>query len=280
VQIEQATADYIQWLADVRRRSPETITSYTSTLRQLAAWCDSEPTLEQLERFTTRQRRGRAPAAATIARDVNALRSFYSWAARVGLADNIATDLLSPSVSNISPRAIDDTTWGTLWKSDIADADRAWLGLGFFCGLRRAELLALCSHHLSVGTRKLVGFKRKGGGDHTVPVGTMLDVYENKLPHLLPDLLWPALEGWHESGGPLVDVRNAQQLSRHLDHLLRYVGAERFTPHALRHSAVTNLLRADVPLHLVSKLMNHTNMTTTLRYVRAGGDELAEWLLR
>ena len=33
---------------------------------------------------------------------------------------------------------------------------------------------------------------------------------------------------------------------------------ETFTPHQLRHSFVTNLLRAGVPIHLVSVLANHS----------------------
>jgi integrase/recombinase XerC len=49
------------------------------------------------------------------------------------------------------------------------------------------------------------------------------------------------------------------------------------TPHQLRHSAATNLVRAGIPIHLVSSLMNHSNVQTTMGYVSSGGEQLAEW---
>ena len=49
-------------------------------------------------------------------------------------------------------------------------------------------------------------------------------------------------------------------------------------PHQLRHSCATNLLRAGLPLPIASNLLNHANVHTTMRYMKAGGDELSEWL--
>jgi hypothetical protein len=40
------------------------------------------------------------------------------------------------------------------------------------------------------------------------------------------------------------------------------------------------MVRAQVPLPIVSRLMNHTSVETTMRYVKAGSGELAEWLAR
>ena len=50
------------------------------------------------------------------------------------------------------------------------------------------------------------------------------------------------------------------------------------TPHALRHSFVTNLLRADVPLHVVASLAGHRDVSTTMRYAAIAVDPLAELL--
>ena len=50
------------------------------------------------------------------------------------------------------------------------------------------------------------------------------------------------------------------------------------TPHALRHSFVTNLLRADVPLHVVASLAGHPDVSTTMRYAAIAVDPLADLL--
>jgi site-specific recombinase XerD len=55
-------------------------------------------------------------------------------------------------------------------------------------------------------------------------------------------------------------------------------GVERITPHQLRHSMVTNALRAGVPLALVSRLANHSSVSTTMRYAKLSGRDLEDWL--
>jgi integrase/recombinase XerD len=36
-----------------------------------------------------------------------------------------------------------------------------------------------------------------------------------------------------------------------------------FTPHLLRHTRATELIRADVPIEIVSKMLTHRSVTTT-----------------
>lgn len=50
------------------------------------------------------------------------------------------------------------------------------------------------------------------------------------------------------------------------------------TPHMLRHSFGTNLCRARVPVEVVSRLMGHSNVRITMRYVEVGADPLADLL--
>ena len=50
------------------------------------------------------------------------------------------------------------------------------------------------------------------------------------------------------------------------------------TPHALRHSFVTNLLRVDVPLYVVAFLAGPRDGSTTMRYAAIAVDPLAELL--
>lgn len=65
-------------------------------------------------------------------------------------------------------------------------ADAIVLGLAFFGGLRREEITRLRVDTVDVGRRRLVSFVRKGGGEDTLPIGTMLDTFERLFRICLP----------------------------------------------------------------------------------------------
>jgi integrase len=201
----------------------------------------------------------------------------------------------------VQPKPIADGPWHSLWTSLWnSESDTLALGLGFFGGLRREELTRLRVYHVDLGGRRLVNFVRKGGGEDVLPLGTMLDVFGARMPQLGSERLWPLVQdrarlrdpkdwllSWsdlgHEQLGPRRDGLEPGQLDpQHLNHWMEKLCVRseiaHHTPHQLRHSTATNLLRAGVPLAIVSSLLNHANVQTTMRYLKAGGDALSEWL--
>ena len=75
-----------------------------------------------------------------------------------------------------------------------------------------------------------------------------------------------------------VDQLDPQHLNLWLDRMTSRANVPHIASQQLRYSCATNLLRAGVPLRIASNLMNHSNVHTTMRYMKASGDELAEWL--
>jgi integrase/recombinase XerC len=265
----------------------------------------------QIEAFLGRPREGRAHGAqgkpSTIARDLAVLRSLFRWMVAAGHIDRSPCDLVAaPRVPHDLPRAISDRVWLRLWDSELADDARVALGLGYFVGLRRAEITSLGPHHVDLKAGRLVRFRRKGGGDDTVPYESILNVLEQRLPTVLGDAgggsFREALERLHRVRAACVTLMpwdhvpaSAIQQRRHTlgdgqidpqriaKRLSTWqsragLGPKAFTTHAMRHSAITNLLRAGVPLAMVSKLANHANVQTTMGYAKLGEDELGAWL--
>ena len=122
---------------------------------------------------------------------------------------------------------------------------------------------------------------RKGGGKHTLPWREMYEILVEWNPALdhqgrFPEALRVASRA---SQGLLLAPwpTDPQTLNKRMLKLCQSINSKSYTPHQLRHSAATNLLRAGVPLHMVSALLNHSSPTITMRYVKATGDELAEW---
>jgi len=286
---EQLMVDWLVWLRDVRGRADRTLRVYNQVLR---AWLDFtsdlgvdplDPSVEELEAFTMRLRNRRKPKPATQSLDATVMIAWFKWLTRRHvLAENPAENLMLPKVPRTEGRPIEDVDWEIIWESDLPPRFRATLGFGFYCGLRSHELMELQCDQIT--PNKLIRFTRKGGGKDTTDWLGMAQVHAVKLPHLLPDIdeftdvvmhvkrKYTKLTPWQPSASTLLRAK-----MRKLCVDLRIPA---YTVHQLRHSAVTNLLRAEVPLHLVSRLMNHGDIKTTMRYVRAGGNELREWLSR
>ena len=67
-------------------------------------------------------------------------------------------------------------------------------------------------------------------------------------------------------------------INRQLKRVLTRAGlpAMAFSPHALRHTAVTNLLRCGLPIEMVADVVGHGSIDTTRTYVKSSG-RLQEW---
>jgi integrase/recombinase XerC len=298
---------FLRWQRDVKRSTDLTVYQYGACLRTYLVALDGTPLeaarMAQIEVWLLRPRRGgRQPAAATVARNVAVLRSLYRYLQASGRIDQNPTLLLiAPAVRNRQPKAISDQTWTKVWRSDLSDAERVFLGLGFYCGLRRAEIAALRPSHLVEG--RIAYFMRKGQTDDVLDYAATTRLFAERLPQLLAepsefldpldrlastragrDFLLPWGEeaeirsgGGHRRSVP-AGMTAPHQLNKRLGGLLKRIGlADPFTPHALRHSFVTNLLRVGVPLYLVTELADHANPKTTMRYARVGRSALADW---
>lgn len=278
---------YLEWCADVRHRADTTVRTYADCL---GAWLDHVGSADirliprsEMETFVTRPRKRRGNGLvgkpATQRKDVAVLRAFYKWLEEEGeVLISPARALHGPVVHNVNPKPIPDEQWKVIWEAEMSHHLRAALGLGYFGGLRRHEILGLSKSQVT--SSKITDLQRKGGGNHTVPWLEMYEILESWNPALtaggsLPD----ALRALSRGSGGLLDPwpSDPQTLNKRIITVCREHDLPRFTPHQLRHSAATNLLRAGVPIHMVSSLLNHSSPTITMRYVRATGDELAEW---
>jgi len=285
---------YLKWLTESRRLSENTLMAYGHTLTTLeGVHADhSEVSTEELEDFLKRSRRGgRDAAAATMARERHAIRGFYAWLhARGHIPTNPGLEVAVPKVRNRSPKALPDGTWARLWATPMSLDDRVWLGLGFFAGLRRYELATVAPSEVDTRTERLVNMKRKGGGLFPVEYGQMARVIARDLPELLPNP-----DVFLADVAALVDMRAGEKFlapssrgdvlqhdvcwfNRRLRTLLREAGLPQrtCTPHALRHSCATNLLRCGVPIELIADLLSHSSLDTTRRYLDTSG-RLERW---
>jgi site-specific recombinase XerD len=311
---DQLVRDYVMWLRDVRGHRPATIYNYAATFDPFLDMLGDCPLrsvrLSDLEGFLRRPRtkiRGPRVAPGTLRREVSTLRGLFAYLVARGHVDHDPSRLLvAPRRPKREPRVIADDLWRDVWSSELTDEARVLLGLGFFCGLRRAEIASLRTEQVDVSGLQLVRFERKGGGDAVLPFGMMLSIFEREMPLLFGargtesfvgplraavaarpsrGLLMPwadeidALRSKRTRQHPLpVGTVDPQIASKRLAKLLTDLGlGGAFSMHCLRYSAATNLARAGVPVQMIQRLLGHSSITTTMVYVRVSNVELAEW---
>jgi len=256
-------------------------------LRNYLEWCARlnvdplRPGLTDLEAFMTRKHsfNGRKGSPSAQRSDAVVLRGFFGWAKERDLVPvNPARDLATPAVKRRDGRPVEDEHWQIMWASDMPPRLRAILGLGYFCGMRLAELSSLRSDQLT--PTRVRNFVRKGGGEDTLPWLDMAEVHYKRLPHLLPDLdvFVSAVTHAGYNYERLFPWQMDKGLYKWMLKLCNKLDIPRYTPHQLRHSTATNLLRAGIKPHVVMRLMNHTSFDTTMGYVRAGAGDLREFL--
>jgi site-specific recombinase XerD len=294
---------YLDHLVRGRGRSNRTAYSYGSILetfvRFLSGSSLSSASPETVEAFIQRprvKRGGGAPSPSTMSLELTVLRGFYAWAVMGKLlAANPAQAALqggSVKVVERQPDPIDDEDWQSFlrlsWPS-MSDDEVVAVSLGFFGGLRRHEVTQLDASQWDRNRVRLTRITRKGGASNDLPFGECLAQLEDELPQLFPkggsagivdtiSSLADRREGlsllpWRKLRG----VIDPQTFNRRLRTIQESTGGPEFHPHRLRHSFGTNLLRAGVPIDIVSDLMGHTNINMTMRYAKSGNHRFSSW---
>ncbi len=256
------------------RRAPRTVEAYRRDLAALAAWLDrpvGSVTTEQLEQYLA-ELRAAGLSAATIARRVAAVRSFFRHQALLGArADNPAAELDLPRRRRTLPRTLSPAEAERLVEAASGTTprdlrDRALVELLYGSGLRVSEAASL--HKASVDLEnRLVRCIGKGSKERIVPIGRQAV---------------QALRRYLSRGRPFLDTRHRPDLFLNAKGgaltragiflILRRLAAkaglepERVHPHLLRHSFATHLLEGGADLRSVQEMLGHADLATTELY--------------
>ncbi len=208
-------------------------------------------------------------AAASRARATSTLRSFYRWLERQSGQSNPALSLLRrPKNPPPLPHPLSEAETQRLLSSPTLThdswtnaRDTALLTLLYGAGLRLAEALSLKVYDVREPVLRITG---KGKKQRRVP--------------LLPAVR-DTLNAWLDqrqieptADAPLFIGKRGNALNpgvaqRQMRLLRAQTGLPDFaTPHALRHSFATHLLKEGADLRVVQELLGHQSLSTTQRY--------------
>lgn len=266
--------------------SVHTRRAYARDLDHLAVWLEgrskslTEADTEDLVAFLeARTAQGDAPR--TRARRAAALRSFYRFAAGENhVRADPARLLPSPRLPRLLPRALSLTDTERLLRAEHKDTEtaagaaRLILELLYGCGLRASEAAGLRStdFDLDGGFVRVTG---KGGKARSVPIS---DSIRAALREYLRS--GRTLACTPESADFLLLSKSGRPLTRAGIHAVVRQCAKsagiraRLTPHTLRHTFATHLVKGGADLRAVQEMLGHASIDTTQIYTTLAEEHL------
>lgn len=281
---------YIRYLKLQRNFTQNTIEAYTHDLNCLLEFCGEQDklavdlTLDDLHLFaSTLHEKGIGPSSQ--ARILSGVRSFYKYLLLDGFIDNDPSELLeSVHLGEHLPEVLSTEEVDMLEASiDLSKweghRNRAIIEVLFSCGLRVSELVNLQLTDIFEEER-FVRIYGKGNKERLVPISGKA-IKE--------------LHFWYDDRNKM-NIKKGEEnyvfLNRRGAHLTRTMilimiknqaklaGIEKtISPHTLRHSFATELLKGGADLRVIQAMLGHESIGTTEIYTHIDTTTLREEIL-
>ena len=288
------------WLA-VRFASGDTVRNYVAGMEPfwefaaclgLRSW--TEATRDVLEEYRTRlfysrhHKTGRPLGVGTHVARLLSVKTFFRFLVSEGfLLANPSAHLEFPRQKKPLPLVLSEAEVGKLLEVPDLDTlfgirDRTLVEVLYGTGLRNAELCSLTLDQVDLGSHLIRLQKGKGNKGRVLPLGEVAQEWlERYLETVRPQWLRnPALTA------VFLDRWGHKALARNgLTQIIRELGrranlGKAISPHVLRHSCATHMLKRGASLRHLQQLLGHSSLTSTEHYTRVEVSDLRRVLAR
>ena len=271
---------FMDYMKAERGASEHTMRAYSSDLAQLGEFLAKRSTrdqvevdhvgLDDLQDWLQEQSDDKGNVAASLARKISSVRSFWRFMLRKELIDtNPAEMLVSPKVPRPLTNFMQVDDVFQLLESNMPDSalgvrDMAMWEVAYGSGLRVSELVGLNKDDVDLeeGWVKVTG---KGSKERVVPMGSKAEASLNRYLARRMELVSEPIDALFLNfrGGRLT-ARSVRRLLK--QHLIKAGLDPDVTPHGLRHSFATHLLDSGADLRSIQEMRGHSSLSTTQRY--------------
>jgi site-specific recombinase XerD len=292
--ISELITDFLEHQEIEQNRAEQTIANYHHYLMRLVEFTD-DCQADQLDAETIRKyrlwlnrlrdERGLPLSKQTQNYHLIALRSFLKYLAKRGVASLMSDKVELARVKRPKVSFLEADELKRLLESiDISRSsglrDRAIIELLFSGGLRVSELVALDRDQLNLERREF-SVRGKGGKDRPVFVSEQAASWIKHYLDSRKDNFKPLFIHYSGSKTELDEGMytrlTARSVQRIVKNYAKLAGITKdVTPHTLRHSFATDLLRAGADLRSVQALLGHSNVSTTQIYTHVTDPALKE----
>ena len=286
---QTAIRDYQLYLKIERGLSQNTIDSYSRDLEKLLLFLEEneinytpitidETTIQQFIYAIAKKVNPRSQA-----RMISGLRSFFDYLIFENYRETNPTDLIeAPKIGRklpdtLSEDEINELISGVDLSHPQGERNRIILETLYSCGLRVSELITLKISDLffDEGFIKVTG---KGNKERFVPIHynaqKYISIYINEIrSHLKPKKGFEDTLFLNRRGKGLT----CQMIFTILKDLTVKINLKKkISPHTLRHSFATHLLKNGADLRAIQQMLGHESITTTEVYVHLDASYLKE----
>ncbi len=297
--MREQVRQFLDFLTAEKGFSPNTRQAYQNDLAQLASFLESRTgpapngsgwagvSRRMLSEYVM-SLRDRDYAPTTVARKIAAMKSFYTFLVDEGMVKEDPTEeLASPKIGRPLPKYLSFEEMARLLAEPEKKGrqpeglrDRALLQILYATGMRVSELISLRMGDVNLESA-LVRCSGKGGKERVIPIHER--AVETVKAYLAAGR--PALVRGSGEAALFVN-RRGQRLTRQGFWLIlkNYARAADLssstTPHVIRHSFATHMLRGGASLRNVQELLGHANIATTQVYTHLTSDHVREEYLK
>jgi integrase/recombinase XerD len=278
--LNQAIESFTKYL-ELIDRSQETIRGYAAELNHFNDFitvkhnCPAyleDVTLQDLEDYLLHEKE-RGVASSSRSRSLYILRSFYNYCCKKDLCYKNIAVLLEPVKIKQKERAfITETEFQELANAIEQPVIRTVVQTMFYTGGRVSEMINLKLDDVDLEKKILHIINGKGGKNRNVPIN-------DKLHQILTYYLKHIRKANSDRFFAL--TRTGKVSASYINHCI-YGAVEKLgwekeiSAHVLRHSFGSNLLEKGASVVSIQKLLGHSSLRVTSRYLHQDTDKLTE----
>lgn len=280
--IEMLLERFEWYLTSERCLGRNTIDSYRSDLAQLISFCHDNAINAQhiadkeIQQFLLYLKKKLSLQARSIARKISSIKCFYDWAHHHHHWPNAFKNISTPLLGKRLPEYLSEAEIQQLLHTAQHaqglhhERNKVFIYLLYGTGLRISELITITINAISFDTG-FITIVGKGGKQRIVP-----------LPQELSDILsayiktdhaaFVKMYGMTDYLFPIVYRNTIKPMTRQAAWTLvkqlckRAKLTKNISPHTLRHSLATHLLKNGAHLRFVQMVLGHENLTTVQMY--------------
>lgn len=262
-------------------RSQETIRGYAIELKDFNNFVTvkhncpvymEDITLQDLEDYLLHEKE-RGSASSSRSRSLYILRSFYNYCCKKDLCPKNIASLLEPVKVKQKERAfITESEFEQLTATIEQPVIRTVVQAMFYTGGRISEMINLKLDDVDLENKMLHIIDGKGGKDRDVPINDKLHrIFINYLKHIRDA----------HSDRFFALTRTGKVSASYINHWIHTAVEElgwdkNISAHVLRHSFGSNLLEKGASVVSIQKLLGHSSLRVTSRYLHQDTDKLTE----
>ena len=289
--ITDIVKSYTRYLKLERNYSPNTLAAYQNDLSWLLSFCEQQEMnpldmqLEDLQHFAV-QLHEHQIGPTSQARILSGIRSFYKYLLLSGEIGQDPTELLeSPHLGERLPEVLSTDEIDQILKSiDLSKPEgqrnKTIIEVLFSCGFRVSELvnLKLSNLYLEEGFVRIMG---KGSKERLVPISSkairelkywFVDRNLMKIQQGEEDYVFLNRRGKHLTRTMILIMLKRQAVAAGI--------TKTISPHTLRHSFATELLKGGADLRAIQAMLGHESIGTTELYMHIDTTTLREEILQ